>query len=195
MAAGAAVASHTVLVVTAGLLFWIAATDLREFKIRNELILVLAGLFFLHAALSGRWVELHWNLGFAAAIGVLMLIAYAQGLMGGGDVKLLAVAFLWTGLRCAVPFLLVLAAVSLLHWFAAERGWVAAQRTNGRLRVPFAPAIAAGLIAVFLMGCLAPTQRAGGLLPHLWMPWQNGHFHGDDFQPRPAAAGSLYGRT
>ena len=193
--AAAAVASHTVLVVTAGLLFWITVTDLREFKIRNELILVLAGLFFLHAALSGRWVELHWNLGFAAAMGVLMLIAYGQGLMGGGDVKLLAVAFLWTGVRCAVPFLLVMAVASLLHWFAAERGWVAAQRTNGRLRVPFAPAIAAGLIAVFLMGCLAPIERAGGLLPHLWVPWQSGHLHSDDFQPRPAAAGSLYGRT
>ena len=60
---GGFIASYYVLVVTAALLFYIAITDLREFKIRNDLILVVAGLFFVHAFLSGRWVEMHWNVG------------------------------------------------------------------------------------------------------------------------------------
>ena len=47
--------SHIVLVITAVVLFYMALTDFKEFKIRNELILVLAGLFEVHALLSGRY--------------------------------------------------------------------------------------------------------------------------------------------
>jgi Flp pilus assembly protein protease CpaA len=54
--------SHVVLVITGGVLFYAALTDFKYFKIRNELILVLAGLFVLHALLSGRWMSAHWNL-------------------------------------------------------------------------------------------------------------------------------------
>lgn len=93
--------------------------------------------------LSGRWVALHWNLGFAALMCGLMLIAYVHGLMGGGDVKLLAVAFLWTGIHCAALFLLALTMLALLHALAARLGWVAVQRDNGRMRIPFAPSVAA----------------------------------------------------
>jgi Flp pilus assembly protein protease CpaA len=48
MSAASPVASHIVLVITAALLLYIAAIDLREFKIRNEVIAVLAVLFFVH---------------------------------------------------------------------------------------------------------------------------------------------------
>ena len=155
-AAGAA--SYLVLVVTAGLLFYIAATDLREFRIQNDAVLVLAALFFVHAALSGRWVELHWNLGFAAATFAMMLFCYSQGFMGGGDLKLLTVAFLWTGIHCILPFLIVLVIAASLHTLAAKLDWVTAQRVNGRIKVAFAPSIAAGLIGIFVGGCLAPLS-------------------------------------
>src|SRR5688572_6780546 len=106
-------ASYLILVVTAGLLFFIATTDLRAFKISNEVVLILTVLFFVHAAISGRWVEVHWNIGFAALGFAFMLFCYAQGLMGGGDLKLLAVAFLWSGPHCAVPFLVILVVLAL----------------------------------------------------------------------------------
>src|SRR5262245_42108598 len=150
-------ASHVVLVVTAGLLLYVAANDLREFKVRNELIIILAGLFFIHAGLSGRWVTLHWNVGFAAVMFACMLWAYAQNLMGGGDLKLMTVAFLWSGIHCALPFLVILTVCALLHTLAAKLGWVRAQHVNGRIRVPFAPSVAAGLIGIFMAGCLAPA--------------------------------------
>jgi prepilin peptidase CpaA len=150
-------AAHIVLVVTAGLLLYVAANDLREFKIKNELILLLGVLFFVHAGLSGRWVSLQWNLGFAALMFALMLWAYAQKLMGGGDLKLLTVGFLWAGVHCAIPFVLILMVFALLHALAARLGWVRAERANGRLRVPLAPSVAAGLIGIFMGGCLAPV--------------------------------------
>jgi prepilin peptidase CpaA len=149
-------ASHIVLVMTSALLFYVAVIDLRDFKIRNELIMVLAALFLVHAALSGRWIALHWNIGFAAAMFAAMLFAYAQNLMGGGDLKLLTVAFLWSGVHCALPFALILTAFALVHMLAAKRGWVRAQQVNGRTKVAFAPAVAAGLIGIFMGGCLAP---------------------------------------
>ena len=79
----------------------------------QRLILVVAGLFFVHALLSGRWVEMHWNIGLAALAFAFMLYWYSQGLMGGGDLKLMTVALLWSGIRCALPFLIILVIVAL----------------------------------------------------------------------------------
>ena len=153
---GGAIASYFVLVVTAALLFYIAVTDLREFKIRNDLILVLAGLFFVHAFLSGRWVEMHWHVGLAALAFAFMVYWYAQGLMGGGDLKLMTVALLWSGIRCALPFLIIVVVAALLHTLAAKLGYITAQRVDRRMRIAFAPAIAAGLIGIFMLGCVSP---------------------------------------
>src|SRR5260370_35249441 len=96
-------ASEMVLIVTAAVLFYVARNDLRHYKIRNELILVLAALFFIHTLVSGRWVSAHWNLAFAFLMFVVMLLLYSRRLMGGGDVKLLGVGFLWTGFDCGMP--------------------------------------------------------------------------------------------
>jgi prepilin peptidase CpaA len=154
--ATAGIVSYFVLVLTAALLFYLAASDLRAFRIRNELILVLAGLFFVHAILSGRWVEMHWNIGLAALAFAFMLYWYGQGFMGGGDLKLMTVAMLWSGVHCALPFLVILLLAASLHTLAARFDWVQAQRIDGRIKVAFAPSIAAGLIGVFMLGCLSP---------------------------------------
>ena len=148
--------SYTVLVATAAILFWIAATDLRSFKIPNNIILVLVALFALYMLVSGRWVELHWHLGFAAVMFVVLLFCYAQNWMGGGDVKLLTVAYLWTGAHCALGFSLILLAITLLLTLLAKLGWVQAQRVNGRTKIAFGPAIAGGLIGIIVSGCLSP---------------------------------------
>src|SRR6266702_4537331 len=146
--------SHVVLVITAVTLFYVAWTDLKDFKIRNELILVLVGLFVLHAILSGRWVSIYWNLGLAFFTLIIMLYYYSQNLMGGGDVKLLAVAFLWTGVHCAFPFAILWLIFVSVHFFAAKFGWVAVKEFEKRKRIPLAPSIAAALIGTFMLGCL-----------------------------------------
>jgi prepilin peptidase CpaA len=150
--------SHVVLVITAGVLFYVALTDFKYFKIRNELILVLIGLFILHAFLSGRWVGAHWNLGFAVLMFAIMLYFYSQNAMGGGDVKILTVAFLWVGISCALPFAVLLAVCSALHVGAAKLGWADVQQVGGRKRIPLAPSVAAAMILCFLLGCLQPVQ-------------------------------------
>jgi prepilin peptidase CpaA len=156
--------ANVVLIVTAATLFYVALTDLREFKIRNELVLVLAALYFLHAALSGRWVHMHWNIGFAILMLVVMLYFYSQGLMGGGDVKMLAVAFLWTGIQCALVFAILLTIFIVVHLGIVKLGWAKVQEVHGSKRIPFAPSIAAALIVTFMSGCLEGDFRH-------FLPW------------------------
>ena len=152
--------SHVVLVITAAVLFYVALTDFKEFKIRNEFILVLAGLFIVHALLSGRWVSAHWNLAFAALMFCVMLYFYTQNLMGGGDVKILTVGFLWVGFSCALPFAVLLAIFATLHVVAARFGWAQVQQVGDKKRIPLAPSIAGALILCFILGCLQPISSA-----------------------------------
>jgi Flp pilus assembly protein protease CpaA len=85
---------QAVLVVAAAVLFYAAFIDLRHYTIRNEVILVLGGLFVVHALVSGRSGDMHWNVAFAAIMLTVMIYFYSRHWMGGGDVKMLFVALL-----------------------------------------------------------------------------------------------------
>lgn len=150
--------SEVVLVITAMLLFYAAFTDFKQYKIRNDLVLTLVGLFAIHALVSGRWVNLPWNIGLAAVVFLFLLYFYLKNWMGGGDVKLLTVAVLWVGLDCAILFALLLLVFSTIHTLALKLGWFRTQELNeGRpARIPFAPSLAAALISMFMIGCLRP---------------------------------------
>ena len=152
-------ASNLILVITAVVLFYAALTDLKRYTIRNEVVLVLALLFFVHAFVSGRWISIAWNIGLSAVILVILIYFYSHKLVGGGDVKLLTVALLWVGLDCALPFAVLLLIAATIHTLAAKIGWADTQRLTGddRRRIPFAPSIAAALIGIFLLGCLRPV--------------------------------------
>ena len=146
---------YFVLVITSALLLRAAWTDLREYKIRNELILALAALFVLYTVLTGRWAELKWDVLFAALMFAVMLVFYGLGWMGGGDVKMLAVAFLWTGLSGAMPFAVLLALFCAAHGLIAKFGWAKSQDSGaGGLRIPLAPSVAAALICTFMLRSL-----------------------------------------
>ena len=152
-----AAASQAVLILTAGVLFYVALMDLKHYKIRNEFILVLTALFFVHAFLSGRWVTIQWNFGFALLLFVIMLYFYVKKMMGGGDLKLLTVALLWVGPFCALPFALFVLLFVCVHLVAVKLKLVETQVLNGKKWIAFAPALAAALISVFMAGCLQPV--------------------------------------
>ena len=151
------VASQAVLILTAGVLFYVALADFKHFKIRNQFILALTALFFLYAFLSGRWVTLQWNLGFALLMFLVMLYFYVKKMMGGGDLKLLTVALLWVGPFCALPFALFLLLFVCVHLVAVRFNLVEARVLNGKKWIAFAPAVAAALVSVFIAGCLQPV--------------------------------------
>ncbi|MBV9239900.1 MAG: prepilin peptidase [Xanthobacteraceae bacterium] len=144
-----------VLVITVLVLLYLAFADLHSFQIRNELVLALIGLWLVDITVTGRWSSAYGNIGFAAFMLIVMAYFYHRQWMGGGDVKLAAVAFLWTGIDCALVFALFLLGFAVMHAAAAKLGWVGVRHSDsGAMRIALAPSIAAALISAFLLGCL-----------------------------------------
>ena len=84
------------------------------------------------------------------------LYAYSVQHIGGGDLKLLTVAFLWTGPWLAAPFVILLLIFTLLYYLAARFGFAVARRTSAGLRILLAASLAAALIGVFALGLIRP---------------------------------------
>jgi prepilin peptidase CpaA len=91
-----------------GLLAVAAIEDLRRLVIPNRLILAMGVLwpFYLAAAPRLSLASGGLAVGCAAAVFIAGALLFARGLVGGGDVKLLAVATLWAG-PAATPALLL----------------------------------------------------------------------------------------
>ena len=134
-------------------LLHVVVEDLRRFRISNRSVLILLGLFAL-------WSLLQWNgqafLGhvlFGAVMFGLLLLMYRFRMMGGGDVKLLGVAFLWLGAQASAVFTVAMAASTLLYVITAKLGLLPARPSDKGYRIPFGPSIAtAWIITVFVVG-------------------------------------------
>ena len=143
--------SHVVLVVTATTLFYVAIKDIQEFKIRNEIVITIACLYGIYAVLSGEWVRAYMNVGLAIFMFVFLLIFYARGWLGGGDVKIMTVGFLWVGDRQALAFSILLLIFACIHVGIARLGLVAARYKDGHTVLAFGPAVAGALIGIFVL--------------------------------------------
>jgi Flp pilus assembly protein protease CpaA len=86
----------------------------------------------------------------------LLCFAYAKHMLGGGDVKLLTVALLWTGKDGALTFSVLLLGFSAIHLLAVRMKVAQVAEAEKRAKIPYAPSIAAALIATFGLGYLAP---------------------------------------
>ncbi|MGE5547813.1 MAG: prepilin peptidase [Solirubrobacterales bacterium] len=130
------------LVVFLVLLAGAAINDIRCYRIPNAVCLALAGVLPLVRLLEGQVAVLP----MAAVAGVVALalgyIAYARGLWGGGDAKLLAAVALWTGFAGMPRFMLVTGVaggVFALIMLIARKA-----RGGGAVQIPYGVAIAVG---------------------------------------------------
>src|SRR5829696_5710510 len=73
--------------------------DLKHYRIRNGKVSMLAGLFLGWCLINGDVTLFVNHVTFACVIFAVLCILYHFGMMGGGDVKLLTVAFLWLGVE------------------------------------------------------------------------------------------------
>jgi prepilin peptidase CpaA len=135
-------------------LFYVALTDFLTFKIRNEVVLLLLILYVLFAFVTRSHVEAITDITFAIAIFGFLLWFYTQGVVGGGDVKLVSVVCLWIGTHCALLFSMLLLALGGLHLLAAKMGWARTKPMAGRIGIPYAPSVAGALIGTIVLGCL-----------------------------------------
>jgi prepilin peptidase CpaA len=153
----ACVAAYAVVLITA------AWQDWQTLQIADGFPLAIIGLYGLWAAsglASDRTSPA--EIGFAAVVAIALLvfgaIAFASGMLGGGDVKLLAAAGLFAGFSYLVVFLLVLAlaggALSLLALMGIGIG-APSGADDGRRYLPYGPAIAAAGLAVAVARVIA----------------------------------------
>src|SRR5918994_1398554 len=84
-----------------------AFKDIRERRIPNRLTGALAALYPVYVLVSSTPVAWPAALGLAAVVFMIGLGLFARGLIGGGDVKLLAVLSLWAGPEKFLWFMLV----------------------------------------------------------------------------------------
>jgi prepilin peptidase CpaA len=146
---------NAILTAFAGLLIAAAISDLRRFIIPNTLVVCLLVLWPFWVIASGTE-----SVGYAAigALGTFLLgaLMFSCRLMGGGDVKLLTVLALWSGLEGLVGLILVISiAGGLLSIFfmsgrremlAALLRWPEGLRDNKQ--IPYGVAIAVGGLVI-----------------------------------------------
>jgi len=89
------------------LLVLAALTDLRERRIPNWLTAGAAALYPVYLVLTPVPTAWLGAVGLALLVGVVGLVLFARGLVGGGDVKLIAAITLWAGLDHFATFALV----------------------------------------------------------------------------------------
>jgi prepilin peptidase CpaA len=145
-----------VLGVTALMLAWFAVRDIKLFKVRNEFVVLLAVLYFVYAIASGEWAALRLHVAFAILTLGGMLYLYMHEQIGGGDMKLISVASLWTGPLWAIPFAVLVTVFIALHYLAANMKWITAEKIGSTFRIPLSPSVAVALIALLVVSGLAP---------------------------------------
>jgi Flp pilus assembly protein protease CpaA len=138
---------------TIALLCYIGYTDLRTFKIRNETLVLLLVLYALYAVLMRSAEDILFDVLFGAVIFGFLLFPYARKLIGGGDVKFIAVACVWAGTHCALIFSGALFILVVLHLTALRMRWIVTIENSDRQLIPYGPSVAGALISVILLGC------------------------------------------
>ena len=137
--------SEFLILLLAAALVAAAVGDIRTRTIPNILTLgiALAAVPFWWLSDLALWPDVALRVAVAAGVFALFAAAFALGMMGGGDVKLLGAVALWLP-PAAVLFLLV--AMSLIGGLLTLVLWIRHRlaRRSGKLEIPYGVAIASG---------------------------------------------------
>ena len=150
--------------VLCALLLVAAIEDALRLKISNLTVLAVIAAAVAAAGVVGPTLGLWQNLLVFALLLAGGTLLFASGKVGGGDVKLLAAAGLWTDLERA-PILVagvfiaggLLALIVLLPRLVRRRS-KAASRTSGK-SIPYAVAIAVGALLVIAFERQPPDRQ------------------------------------
>ena len=145
--------SNAILLAAVGAVFYTAWSDFKNFKIPNWSIALLTGLFIFYTLVAGRWGTIYSHVAIAVLIFAFGILFYSKNLIGGGDVKLLSVVFLWSGTECSLPLAILIMIFSTVHVCIVKLTWIGERVTVGRTRIPLAPSVAAGLVGIFILSC------------------------------------------
>lgn len=150
---GALIGLHILLALV---LLRICQSDLRQRQVANTQVMAVAVLAILAASLAGReWSAAHF-IGLLLVCASLMLI-WRLGMIGGGDVKLIAACLLWVEPDRITTFILLVSVLGSglgLLILARDKASVKADRqarNESATSVPYALAIAPALAATLAL--------------------------------------------
>lgn len=135
--------------ILAGLLILAAARDVMSRIIPNGLTLAIAALAlpFWSAAGMAPWPDMAVQITIGLVATLVFAIAFALGVMGGGDVKLIGALGLWFGLLDMMQFLLRMSllggVLTIIMW--AHSRW---RKTSGAIEVPYGVAISLAALSL-----------------------------------------------
>jgi prepilin peptidase CpaA len=92
-----------------------AVTDWHSFTIRNAITLPLIASGIIYHAVTGDSVWFVDSVGAACLMAAILFIPYALGVMGGGDLKLMAAIGAWFGTRLTLYVLIASSLVAGLY--------------------------------------------------------------------------------
>jgi prepilin peptidase CpaA len=135
-----------VISAAASVVFLIASYhDIRHRSIPNALPIAVAGAALLKWLVIGQPTPALWAAGVAAIVFIASALMFAQGWLGGGDVKLLGAAVFLVGAPAALQLLLLMALIGGVLAVLLLIGW---GRAHPRPTIPYGVAIAAAAIAM-----------------------------------------------
>jgi prepilin peptidase CpaA len=137
--------SWILILALGGALAWACVGDWRSRTISNRLnaAIALLAIPYWWAAGLALWPGVAIQLGLAAAVFLIFALAFRAGMMGGGDVKLLAALSLWLPAGALATLLVVMSIAGGLltvAMLAAHR----AKKAETPLEIPYGIAIACG---------------------------------------------------
>jgi prepilin peptidase CpaA len=147
------VAAYGLLAALAIALLTAAITDLRRRQIDNWLnaVIALSAPLYWWAAGLG-WTDIGYQVALAAGIMTLFTLLFARGLMGGGDVKLLAALALWLPPFAYLQLLVMMALVGgAMSIVAGARNLDLAPEETGKRRLAITAAALWLVLTVYVV--------------------------------------------
>jgi len=155
-------------------LLFVAVYDFRQRRVPNWLVLAGAAVALAALALGTQPFGIEWSTaltGAAVGFGALLLL-YAVGLMGAGDVKFAGALGLWVGLQALLPIWVVASLLAGLHsalWLALQR-WPVAPRLSLML-LGRSSATSNGAAPTTARRRIVPYAAYLSLATAAWMVW------------------------
>ena len=146
-----------------------AAEDAWRLRISNVTCLVVVVLALVGAGVEGVSASMWQNVAVFVVLLAVGTFAFSFGVLGGGDVKLLAALGLWTNFQGAVWLVVAvfIAGGALAVLFIAARAILRTGRGKKRheRRIPYGLAIAAGALISFATGRVEHARQVQSYVP------------------------------
>ena len=124
--------------------------DIRNYQIKNSAVITLFCIIIFQFLIQADFYQFIAHVVFSAAAFGVLTFAFRRRLLGGGDTKLLTIAFLGVGPERALVYAIFLLMFSVIYWGGAKLDIVPSQRIGTQLKIPFGPSIAGAWIATIV---------------------------------------------